>query len=265
MTTTIRVALAQVSSTDDPDKNLAIVDDHATRAAAAGAAMVVFPEAMMRCFGGPLHDVAEPLDGPWAAAVRAIAERVGITVVAGMFTPADGGRVRNTLLVTGGGVDAHYDKIHLFDAFGFLESGTVAPGSDPLVVDVGGVRVGFATCYDIRFPGLFQGLADLGATVIVVAASWGAGAGKVDQWTLLARARALDSTSHVVACDQAVPSDVLDSPAPRGVGHSLVVSPTGTVTDGLDEDPGMLVVDLDTTEVASVRSTLPVLRNRRTL
>jgi predicted amidohydrolase len=265
VTTTIRVALAQVSSGDEPGKNLAIIDDHATRAAEAGAALVVFPEAMMRCFGGPLRDVAEPVDGPWADAVRAIAERVGITVAAGMFTPADAGRVRNTLLVTGGGVDAHYDKIHLFDAFGFLESDTVAPGSDPLVVDVAGVRVGVATCYDIRFPGLFQRLADLGADVVVVAASWGAGPGKVDQWTLLARARALDSTSHVVACDQAVPDDVVDSPAPRGVGHSLVVSPRGTVADALDEAPGMLVVDLDTADVAAVRAALPVLRNRRPL
>ncbi|WP_299575057.1 carbon-nitrogen hydrolase family protein [uncultured Williamsia sp.] len=265
MTTTIRIGLAQVCSSADAVKNLAIIDDHATRAAESGAAMVVFPEAMMRCFGGPLADVAEPIDGPWADAVRAIAARVGITVVAGMFTPADAGRVRNTLLVTGGGVEAHYDKIHLFDAFGFLESDTVAPGSDPLVVDVAGVRVGFATCYDIRFPALFHRLADLGASVIVVAASWGAGAGKVDQWTLLARARALDSTSHVMACDQALPADVLDSPAPRGVGHSMVVSPTGTVTDQLGDGPGLLVVDLDSDLVDSVRATLPVLRNRRPL
>lgn len=265
MTTTIRIAIAQVSSSDDPDKNLAIIDDHAARAADAGAAMVVFPEAMMRCFGGPLDGVAEPLDGRWAQSVRAIATRAGITVVAGMFTPADDGRVRNTLLVTGGGVDAHYDKIHLFDAFGFVESATVAAGSEPLVVDVDGVRVGFATCYDIRFPALFQRLADLGAAVVVVAASWGAGAGKVEQWTLLARARALDSTSHVVACDQAVPGEALDSPAPRGVGHSLVVAPTGTVTDRLDETPGMLVVDLDTADVETVRAALPVLRNRRSL
>ncbi|MFD0926416.1 carbon-nitrogen hydrolase family protein [Williamsia deligens] len=261
----MRVGLAQVCSSDDPDANLAVIDAHTTRAAESGAAMVVFPEAMMRCFGGPLADVDEPLDGPWADAVRAIAARVGITIVAGMFTPADAGRVRNTLLVTGGGVDAHYDKIHLFDAFGFLESDTVAPGSDPLVVDVAGVRVGFASCYDIRFPALFTRLADLGASVIVVAASWGAGEGKVDQWTLLARARALDSTSHLVACDQAEPRDVVDSPAPRGVGHSLVVSPTGAVTDHLGEGSKMLVVDLDTADVDAVRTALPVLRNRRSL
>lgn len=44
-----------------------------------------------------------------------------------MFTPAGDGRVHNTLLATGPGVDTHYNKIHLYDAFGFRESATVAP------------------------------------------------------------------------------------------------------------------------------------------
>lgn len=88
-----------------------------------------------------------------------------------MFTPADDGRVRNTLLVTGPGVEEQYDKIHLFDAFGFAESDTVAPGDRPVTVTVDGVTVGLATCYDLRFAGLFQTLGDAGAQLVVVPAS----------------------------------------------------------------------------------------------
>ena len=260
---TIRIALAQVTSTDDVDANLGTIDEYTSRAAADGAELVVFPEAMMRCFGGAaLAEIAQPLDGPWANAVRAIAERAGITVAAGMFTPADDGRVHNTLLVTGGGVDAHYDKIHLFDAFGFAESDTVSPGQKPLVVEIAGLRVGFATCYDVRFPGLFLTMADDGAQVHVVAASWGSGPGKVEHWELLARARALDTTAFVVACDQAPPADYHGS-APRGVGHSLVAAPDGRVLESLGEDPDLLVVDLDVDTVDAVRRSLPVLANRR--
>jgi predicted amidohydrolase len=260
---TIRIALAQVTSTDDVAKNLATIDDYASRAAAEGARLVVFPEAMMRCFGGAsLAEIAQPLDGPWANAVRAIAERTGITVAAGMFTPADDGRVRNTLLVTGGGVDAHYDKIHLFDAFGFAESDTVSPGQDPLVLEIAGVRVGFAICYDVRFPGLFLTLADNGARLNVVSASWGAGPGKVEHWELLARARALDTTTFVAACDQAPPADYQGS-APRGVGHSLVAAPDGRVLESLGDDPDLLIVDIDLDAVDAVRQSLPVLANRR--
>jgi deaminated glutathione amidase len=263
---TLRISLAQITSSSDPDANLAVIEKQVAAAVDAGSQLVVFPEATMHRFGAPLGAVAQPLDGPWADAVRECADRAGITVVAGMFTPSDDGRVRNTLLVTGGGVDANYDKIHLFDAFGFAESDTVAPGTEPLVVTVEGVGVGFATCYDIRFPGLFQILADRGAALTVVAESWGAGPGKVDQWTLLARARALDSTTFVAACDQADPAasgEEIRGTAPLGVGHSIVASPTGDVLGQLDSGPGMLTVDIDPDVVSQVRTTLPVLKNRR--
>ncbi|MEU7629778.1 carbon-nitrogen hydrolase family protein [Nocardia sp. NPDC049220] len=260
-----RITLAQVNSTPDPAENLTVIDTSASRAADAGAQLVVFPEAMMRCFGEPLGEIAQPIDGPWADSVRGIAERAGLTVVAGMFTPADAGRVYNTLLVTGGGVDAHYDKIHRYDAFGFAESDTVAPGDKPLRVEIAGTPVGFATCYDLRFPGLFQTMAADGADLIVLPASWGDGPGKVEQWQLLTRARALDSTAYIAACDQALPAAVPDAyaTAPLGVGHSCVVAPDGTSLGALGSDSGLLTVDIDPARVAELRKVLPVLANRR--
>jgi predicted amidohydrolase len=262
----MRLALAQILSGPDPKANLALVADHTARAAAQGAELVIFPEATMRCFGHDLAEVAEPVDGPWAAAVRQIAADAGVVAAVGMFTPAGAGRVHNTLLVTGPGVEASYDKIHLFDAFGFAESDTVAAGDEPLVVTVGGVEVGLTTCYDLRFPGLYTTLAERGAALVAVCASWGAGPGKVDQWEVLARARALDATVFVVACGQADPATTGVTPtgsAPTGVGHSLVVGPTGAVLAGLGAEPGLLVVDVDPAELTAVRRTLPVLANRR--
>ena len=265
---TLRVAQAQVTSGPDPDENLRLVAEQTAWAAAAGARLVTFPEATMRAFGGPLGPVAEPLDGPWADGVRAIAARHDVVVVVGMFTPAPDGRVTNTLLVTGPGVEAAYDKIHLYDAFGFAESATVAPGDEPVVVRVDGVGVGLATCYDVRFPDLFTALADRGAEVVCLPASWGAGPGKVEQWQLLTRARALDSTCFVVATGQADPltSGILPTgggAAPTGVGHSCVVGPDGAVLVELGGEPDLVVTELDLDEVARVRTALPVLLNRR--
>ncbi len=261
----MRVALAQILASDDPAANLELVADYAALAAQQGASVVVFPEATMCRFGVSLKPIAEPLGGPWATEVRGIAERNRITVVAGMFAPTDDGRVTNTLLVTGRGVDTSYDKIHLYDAFGFAESDTVAAGVKPVTVEVDGVTLGLACCYDIRFPELFRALADQGATVTLLPASWGAGPGKVDQWQLLVRARALDATTFVLATDQADPATQGIDPgkAPRGVGHSLVVSPFGVVLDELEDVPGLLVVDIDPGKVEKAREALPVLANRR--
>ena len=258
----MRIALAQVSSSADPAANLELVREEVTAAARAGARLLVLPEATMCRFGVPLAPVAEATDGPWASALAGFADAAGLTVVAGGFTPGSQGRVRNTLFARGGGVHADYDKVHLYDAFGFAESDTVEPGADPVLLDVDGVGVGLATCYDLRFPGLFTHLAGSGARIVVVAASWGSGPGKVEQWRLLARARALDSTSYVVACGQALAAEDHGG-APTGVGHSLVVAPDGEVLAELGEEPGRLVLDLDPALVEDVRAVLPVLLNRR--
>ena len=133
-----------------------------------------------------------------------------------------------------------------------------------MVVTVDGVVVGVTLCYDIRFPGLYTELADRGASLITVSASWGAGPGKLDQWGLLARARALDSTCFVVAAGQAYPGPDLAtaSSAPTGVGGSLVASPMGEVLASAGPDPQLVVCDVDIDSITSIRDTLPVLRNR---
>jgi deaminated glutathione amidase len=262
----MRIAVAQILSGTDPTENLQLVREYTDRAADAGARLVVFPEATMCRFGVPLAPIAEPVDGPWADGVRRIAADADVTVIAGMFAPADDGRVTNTLLAAGPGTpnqpDTHYHKIHLYDAFGFTESRTVAPGREPVVITVDGVGVGLTVCYDIRFAELFTTLARRGAEVIVVSASWASGHGKLEQWTLLARARALDSTSYLVAAGQANPGEPLASSAPTGVGGSLVVSPFGDVVASAGSDPQLLVADIDLERVAKARETIAVLRNR---
>ncbi|HEY9304177.1 MAG TPA: carbon-nitrogen hydrolase family protein [Mycobacterium sp.] len=260
----MRIAVAQILAGTDPAENLQLVRDYAGRAADAGARLAVFPEATMCRFGVALAPIAEPVDGPWADGVRGIAADAGITVIVGMFTPADDGRVFNTLLATGPGVDAHYDKIHLYDAFGFTESHTVAPGREPVVITVDDVGVGLTTCYDLRFPELFTTLARRGAQLITVSASWASGRGKLEQWTLLARARALDSTSYIAAAGQGDPEGTLagtSGSAPTGVGGSLVVSPFGEVVASAGADPQLLVTDIALDQVTKARETIAVLRN----
>jgi predicted amidohydrolase len=258
----MRIALAQIQSGTEPTANLALVEDYTRRAADAGAQMVLFPESTMCRFGVPLGPVAEPLDGPWASGVREIADRAGIVVVAGMFRPAGDGRVTNTLIATGPDVDAHYDKIYLYDAFGFAESKTVAPGHEPVIITVDGVGVGLTLCYDVRFPELYIALAQRGAQLITVHASWGAGPGKLEQWTLLARARAIDTTGFVAAVGQAYPGDEIAASGPTGVGGSLIATPVGEVLTSAGADPQLLVSNLDLDAASKARETVAVLRNR---
>ena len=93
-------------------------------------------------------------------------------------------------------------------------------------------------------------------------ASWGSGKGKLEQWTLLARARAMDTTGYVAAVDQAYPGDDVAAVGPTGVGGSVVTSPLGEVVAAAGSDQQLLVSDLDLTAVEKARETVAVLRNR---
>lgn len=160
--TVLSIAACQITAGSDPEQNLHVAAEAVARAAEAGATLAVLPEATMASFTTPLDQVAQPLDGPFADGLRGLAQRHGITVVAGMFEPSDDGRVHNTLLLTGPDGEASYRKIHLYDAFGSRESDTVAPGSQLVTATVGGVQVGLSTCYDIRFADQFTALGRAG-------------------------------------------------------------------------------------------------------
>lgn len=258
----MRVALAQLIASTDPAANLNQVRAHIKRAVASGAELLVLPEATMCSFSRPRADTAEPFDGPWATAVRAAAAAAGLTVVVGMFTTTGTDRVANTLLATGV-VEARYDKMHLFDALGYAESRQIQPGTQPVHFDLAGTRIGLATCYDVRFPQLFTHLAGTGAELILLPASWAPGEHKLHQWRTLVTARAMDATAFVVAVDQALSPAAADGRTPTGIGHSMVVDPTGDVLLELGDDPEFAVIDLNLAQVAEARRRLPVLEHTR--
>jgi deaminated glutathione amidase len=250
----MQVTLVQEASTLDPAENR----ERLAELTPEGSDLVVFPEAFARDFGEPgadLSGAAEPVDGPFATEVARVAEERGTTVLAGMFERADDPRRPVNTLVLRGAAHADYRKIHLYDSFGYRESDSITAG--PLtttVVDLAGLKVGLMTCYDLRFPELARALVADGAEVLVVPAAWVAGPRKVDHWTTLARARAIENTAYVVGVGQ---------PGPRYTGHSIVVDPLGEVLAEAGEKPETLSVTLDPATVAEARRTNPSLANRR--
>jgi deaminated glutathione amidase len=247
------VALVQAAADLAPGSNRARLDELAP----ADADLVVFPEAFARDFGPLTDDLAqdaEPLDGPFATELARVAAQRGSTVVAGMFEATDT-LPFNTLLATDGTAQHGYRKIHLYDSFGYRESDRLGAGAiAPVVLDVGGAKVGLMTCYDLRFPELARALVDAGAEVIVVPAAWVAGERKVDHWRTLVRARAIENTVYVVAAAQ---------PAPRYCGHSLVVDPLGDVLVEAGDGEEVVGARLESDVLDHARSVNPSLANRR--
>lgn len=266
----MKVAAVQLTSTGNITENQEIALAKIREAAGNGARLIVLPEATSQNFrSGRLDEQAQSLEGPFATAIQALAEELEVTVVAGMFCPADTverdgktiNRVSNTALIVGPGVLGGYDKIHTYDAFDYRESDTVLAGESLVAFDVDDFVVGVATCYDIRFPEQFKELASQGAQLIVVPTSWADGPGKLEQWRLLTAARALDSTGYIVAAGQSRPggdAEAGNPSGPTGIGHSTIVDPNGVRVAEAGYEDDILYAEIDPNEVAKTRRTLPV-------
>ncbi len=261
----MRVALCQLPISEDPAVNLGRVSAAIADAAARGAGLAVFPEATLARFGSDLRSAAETTEGPFNRGLSMTAREHGVGIVAGVFEPAPGGRVYNTVVGydAAGGLVAAYRKIHLYDALGQRESEFVEPGSEPVLFDLGGLRIGILTCYDVRFPELARALAAGGAQLLVVPAAWAAGLFKEEHWVTLVRARAIENTVWVAAADQVPdPADPVAG-APTGIGRSMLVDPMGTVRLDLGPGRGIAVGEVDPGVTAGVRAVLPSLEHRR--
>ena len=260
----MRVAAAQLVTDLDKAQTRARAVAAVHEAAAAGADLVVLPEATMCTFGDDSTDLAEfaePLYGPFVKALTRAAGETGVTVVAGMFEPATGeARVYNTIVAIGpAGHIGAYRKFHLYDALGWQESKRIKPGdptTDEMVVfALGDFVCGIMNCYDVRFPEMARALVDRGANLLLAPAHFLAGPEKVDVWTVLLRARAIENTAYVVGAGK---------PGPECTGHSMIVDPVGHVLAALDADEETLVTAEVTIErLQEVRAAIPVLENRR--
>jgi predicted amidohydrolase len=262
----MKVALCQLPASSEPAVNLSRVRDALAEAAAQGAALAVCPEGTQVRFSAELRAVAEPVDGPFCRGLAAAARETGVAVVAGVFEPAPDGRVYNTTVAfdADGRLAAAYRKLHLFDALGYRESELVAPGSVTVLADLAGLRVGFLTCYDVRFPELARTLTADGADLLVIPAAWAAGLFKEDHWVTLVRARAIENTVYVAAAGQVPDPAEPATTAPTGIGRSMLIDPLGTVRAGLGSRPGVTSAEVDPELTKQVRTELPSLANRRT-
>lgn len=267
-----KIALAQCRRSDDGDV-LAMAAGYVRRAQAEDAELVVFPEAMMTAYdGSPTRFAAasQPLDGPFATGMAALAASFGVWIVFTMNEAnPDGGKPFNTAVAVDGqgGLRGVYRKVHLFDAQGYRESDYLAAGNqlfEPIETSVG--KVGLGICYDLRFPELARAAALEGANVLLYPAAWVAGPGKVRQWKTLLAARAIENGVFAVGCGS------VDA---NRCGASCVFAPDGTlVAEAPGADDGanggsadvpetLLVADIDLARVDEVRTATPSLAHRR--
>ncbi|MEU6544724.1 carbon-nitrogen family hydrolase [Streptomyces sp. NPDC046859] len=255
----MRASLLQIDVNEDES-----VESRRVRVASlvrdqAGADLVVLPE--LWTTGAFAYEEfgteAEPLEGPTYEAMAKAASDAGVWLHAGSVPERDpDGPLYNTSLVfsPSGDLAAAYRKIHRF-GFDKGEAVLMGAGRDLVTVRLPDTTLGLATCYDLRFPELFRGLADAGAETLVVPAGWPER--RRAHWTLLAQARAVENQAYVLACGTAG----THAGVPQA-GHSIVVDPWGEVLAQAGPGEQVLTVEFDPGRVAVTRDQFPALKDR---
>ncbi|WP_445487495.1 carbon-nitrogen hydrolase family protein [Niallia sp. 03133] len=229
------------------------------------AQMVVFPEIFMSFF--PINtpkqiilDDAETLEGEFVCKMRKLAAEYGTWLIFGMKESMNeklSGRVYNTVVIVSseGSIVGTYRKTHLYDAFGFEETDTIAPGDtlfEPIQTPFG--KLGLFVCYELRFPEIARYQAVKGADIIIVPSGWVTGHMKEHHWRHLVTVRALENTVFVAACNQV--SDFY-------IGQSLLVDPMGVQMVAGPETEAVISCEIDLSRLKSVRSKLPSYEQRK--
>jgi predicted amidohydrolase len=205
-------------------------------------------------------------DGVVAAARRLAKElRIFLHIGSTAILRADGKLANRALLVSPQGeIVATYDKIHMFDVDldngeSWRESAAYEPGAQALVADIGGAKLGFAVCYDLRFPQLFRAEALAGAEILSVPAAFTRQTGEA-HWHVLLRARAIENGAFVIAAAQGG----LHEDGRETYGHSLIVDPWGRVlAEAAHDEPGVIVAEIDPAQSLAARKKIPNLKNAR--
>ncbi|CDZ52386.1 carbon-nitrogen hydrolase family protein [Neorhizobium galegae] len=265
-----KAAAIQMCSGIDPEKNAADMARLVREAAAQGAVYLQTPEmtgflqrdrkamrAVLRDEGGDII----------VSTARSLASELGIHLHIGSTAIAvDGGKIANRafLFAPSGRQVCTYDKIHMFDVDldngeSWRESSAYEPGNEARVAELPFGKLGFAICYDVRFPQLFRTEALAGAEILTVPAAFTRQTGEA-HWEILLRARAIENGAFVIAAAQGgVHEDGRET-----FGHSMVVDPWGKVlasAGGTGE--GIVLAEIDIAAVAAARGKIPNLKNAR--
>jgi len=268
--TAIRVAALQMRSCMDPAANLARFEALVREAAGSGARYVQSPEmtgVLVRGRDALMERIVPADRDPLISRASELAAELSIFVHIGSTAVLlDDGKVANRGFLFGpdGKLITTYDKIHMFDVDldngeSWRESATYAAGGKSVVADLPFAKLGLSICYDLRFPQLFRAEALAGAEVLTVPAAFTRQTGEA-HWHVLLRARAIENGAWVIAAAQGG----LHEDGRETYGHSIIIDPWGrVVADAGNDEPGIVLAEIDPAASADARRKIPNLKNAR--
>ena len=268
-TSKFRVGLVQMRSGRTPQANIDATIKLIGEAKSGGADYVLTPEMtnimeigrekLMAAIVAEENDIS-------LATFRELARKLAIHLHVGSLAikaSADKAANRSFLIDPRGEIVARYDKIHMFDVDlangeSYRESRNFRAGELAVLHDLPWGRLGLTVCYDLRFPSLYRALAEAGASFLAIPSAFTQQTGEA-HWHVLNRARAIENGCYVFAAAQGGKHEN----GRETFGHSLLVDPWGRIIAEGGIEPGVVLAEVDPSEVVAARARIPSLQHGR--
>ena len=273
----IRIALIQMVSSMEVEKNLHRLSQLVENAASKDVEAVFLPENFAALASTNPRNIGSnevDVSGPIRSYISNLARTFGIWIFAGTLPTTqrpDGSsvappRVRAASFAydSSGAEVARYDKIHMFDVEvnddqqHYVESRTFEPGEDVVSLDSPLGKIGLTVCYDIRFPELYRKLFVQGVRSFSIPSAFTAVTGEA-HFEILMRSRAIENFCFTIAACQGGEHDS----GRKTYGHSMVVGPWGEILARASSGEEVLIVELDFERQDEIRSAMPVHLQRK--
>ena len=186
-----------------------------------------------------------------------IAKKYDVNIIGGSFIRRDGNKYYNScpVILRNGQIKAVYDKNHLYSYYGDKESTYITRGSNPVMVEIEGVKLGLSICYDIRFPEIYRAYRKAGADILVNMAAWGKH--KKIPWDSMTTSRAVENQTYMVALTQ---TGLLLN-GEENLGHSMIIDYEGKILDEINEIEGGIYAEVNLDKMYKFREKCTVLND----
>lgn len=255
----LAVAIAQVDIIwEDKAQNRRCCEKLIKQSALDGADIIVFPE--MTLTGFTMHSATmgeAEKESETVSFFSSLAKIHKIAIIFGVIFRDRLGKGRNMAITVdkNGRVIARYQKIHPFSYA--REDRYYKSGNQLVAFRLNGWKCAVAICYDLRFAGLFEAMAQQKPDMIFVIANWAKK--RIEHWKILLAARALDTQAFVVGVNRVGEGD--------GVfynGCSRVHGPDSALVHDAKNATGIQIVPVDLVMVRDWRKKFSSLRDKKT-
>ena len=172
-------------------------------------------------------------------------------LIAGSYIIEENKNFYNRLLfVNSSGVIASYNKINLFPQLN--EFTMFSSGNQLSILNIWGIKIGMAICYDLRFPEIFREYAARGVEICVIPAQWPEK--RRDHYKTLLKARAIENQMLIASAN--ISGQINNT---RFSGNSSIIDYLGIYKAELENEELFSSIEFELDDLYSWRENFPVL------